>query len=90
MLLTGIATLALQFRKNRNDAAQQLTNGALSLVEPLKARNKELEKTLRLRELYIDYLRDGIKRLAQYITEQGRAIPWMPVDREDFEDTIDL
>jgi len=85
MLFTGLATLYIQARKNRDDAASHLTSGALELIDPLRQRNKELEDTIKKYQLYVAYLRDGIRQLTQYIVEQSRAIPWLPLDWDDFE-----
>ena len=90
MLLTGLSTVYVQARKNRNDAAEQLTNGALTLLEPLKNDVKDLRAMLRIKNLYIDYLLKAVEQLSRHIMEQGRKPPVLVVDYDEFIETIDL
>ncbi|WP_329108576.1 hypothetical protein OG792_07940 [Micromonospora sp. NBC_01699] len=79
--VTAIATVALQRRKFRADAADVLTDTALTLVDPLKTRVAELEaETKRARRQAADAsreireLRAEVQEMTDLIRRWQRAI----------------
>ncbi|MGW4465378.1 hypothetical protein [Micromonospora sp. NPDC004704] len=79
--VTAIATVALQRRKFRADAAEVLTDTALTLVDPLKTRVAELEaETQRARRQAavasreIGELRDAVQQMTDLLRRWQRAI----------------
>lgn len=79
--VTAIATVALQRRKFRADAADVLTDTALTLVDPLKTRVAELEaETQRARRQAasasreIRELRAAVQEMTDLIRRWQRAI----------------
>ncbi|MEV4628839.1 hypothetical protein AB0J90_21480 [Micromonospora sp. NPDC049523] len=79
--VTAIATVALQRRKFRADAAEVLTDTALTLVDPLKTRVGELEAEIQrarrqaaVASREIRELRDAVQELTALIRRWQRAI----------------
>ena len=88
MVVSAIVTLGLQFRKNEHDAAEQVTNAALGMMQPLRDDNAILQRQNRLLDRYVAYQESGIRMLTRYIMELGKQPPWLPVDFDRFVENI--